>query len=52
MKLQSKSGQALVEYTLLLTLVALAAVSTLRGVGQSVNNVLACVNNNLQVTAR
>lgn len=42
------SGQALVEYALILALIAIVAVSVLKGIGTSVNAKLSAVNGNLQ----
>jgi Flp pilus assembly pilin Flp len=47
-KLERQTGQAMVEYVLLLSLIALSAVGALRGIGQSVNRKLQQVNENLQ----
>ena len=41
-----RSGQSLVEYALILALIAIVAVLVLRGIGSSVNNKLANVNDN------
>jgi Flp pilus assembly pilin Flp len=44
----NRSGQALVEYALILALIAIIAIPTLRGLGQSVNARLQDINSNLQ----
>ena len=43
-----RSGQSLVEYALILALIAMVAVLVLRGIGSSTNNSLQPVNNGLQ----
>ena len=45
--LRSRKGQSLVEYALILALVAIVAVTVLRGVGKHVNNTLSSINANL-----
>ncbi len=45
--LRDEEGQALVEYGLILALVAVAAVATLQSVGLGVNSILTTINNNL-----
>jgi len=45
--LRSCKGQSLVEYALILALVAIVAVTVLRGVGKHVNNTLSSINANL-----
>jgi|GEM_PF-784741 len=47
-KTTRRSGQSLVEYTLILALVSVLSIAVLRGIGQSVNNKLASINANLQ----
>lgn len=42
-----KSGQSLVEYALILALIAVVAVLVLNGLGNHVNNTLSTVNANL-----
>jgi Flp pilus assembly pilin Flp len=48
MKLKSNKSQALVEYCLLLSLISLATVATLRGIGEGVKARLLDVYTNLQ----
>ncbi len=43
----SKSGQSLVEYALILSLIAVVAVVVLQGLGNHINNSLSSVNSNL-----
>lgn len=43
----NKSGQSLVEYALILALIAVVAVVVLQGVGSHINNSLSSVNSNL-----
>jgi Flp pilus assembly pilin Flp len=43
----NKSGQSLVEYALILALIAVVAVVVLQGVGTHINNSLSSVNSNL-----
>ena len=45
--LRSRKGQSLVEYSLVLALVAIVAITMLRGLGRHVNNTLSSVNANL-----
>lgn len=45
--LKSRNGQSLVEYSLVLALIAIVAVTVLRGVGKKVNTTLTSVNSNL-----
>ena len=45
--LKSRKGQSLVEYALILALIAVVAIIMLRGVGVHVNNTLSSVNANL-----
>jgi len=47
-KLRRHSGQSLVEYALILALIAVVAILVLRGIGSGVNNKLTSVNSNLQ----
>ncbi|MGA2602751.1 MAG: Flp family type IVb pilin [Verrucomicrobiia bacterium] len=42
-----KSGQSLVEYALILALIAVVAIVVLRGIGAHVNNTLSTINSNL-----
>ncbi len=44
---QSRKGQGLVEYSLVLALVATFALAALRGVGKGVNATFTAVNSNL-----
>jgi Flp pilus assembly pilin Flp len=46
-KFQRRSGQSLVEYALILALIAVVAILVLRGIGTSVNSKLENVNSNL-----
>ncbi len=46
-KMKRQSGQALVEYALILALVAIIAILVLRGLGGRVNNTLQSVNTNM-----
>ena len=45
--LKSRKGQSLVEYALILALIAVVAILVLRGLGSKVNNTLSSVNANL-----
>jgi len=45
--LKSRKGQSLVEYALILALIAVVAVLVLKGLGQHINNTLSSVNANL-----
>ena len=45
--LKSRKGQSLVEYALILALIAVVAVLVLRGLGAHINNTLSSVNANL-----
>ena len=45
--LMSRKGQSLVEYALILALIAVVAVLVLRGLGAHINNTLSTVNANL-----
>ncbi len=47
-KLSARKGQSLVEYALILALIAVVAILVLRGIGSGVNNKLKDVNANLQ----
>ena len=47
-KLRRRSGQSLVEYALILALIAVVAILVLQGIGKGVNNKLTSVNSNLQ----
>jgi len=42
-----QSGQSLVEYALILALIAVVAILVLQGLGTKVNNTLSSVNSNL-----
>ena len=46
-RLTSRKGQSLVEYALILALIAVVAIIMLQGVGIHVNNTLSSVNANL-----
>ena len=46
--LQGRKGQSLVEYALILALIAVVAILVLQGIGKGVNNKLISVNANLQ----
>lgn len=46
--LKQRKGQSLVEYALILALIAVVAILVLRGIGTSVNTKLTNVNANLQ----
>lgn len=46
-KLKGSSGQSLVEYALILALIAVVAILVLKGLGKKVNNTLSSVNANL-----
>ncbi len=45
--LRSRKGQSLVEYSLILALVAIVGITVLRGLGRHINNTLSSVNANL-----
>jgi len=45
--LKSRKGQSLVEYALILALIAIVAVLVLKGLGNHINNTLSSVNANL-----
>ena len=45
--LRSRKGQSLVEYSLVLALIAIVAVTVLRGIGKHINNTLSSINANL-----
>jgi pilus assembly protein Flp/PilA len=45
--LRSRKGQSLVEYSLILALIAIVAIAVLRGLGRHVNNTLSAINANL-----
>jgi Flp pilus assembly pilin Flp len=47
-KMKRQSGQSLVEYALILALIAVVALLVLKGVGTNVNTKLGSVNSNLQ----
>ena len=44
---RKQSGQSLVEYALILALIAVVAILVLQGLGNKVNNTLSNVNSNL-----
>ena len=44
---RKQSGQSLVEYSLVLALIAIVVVLVLHGIGGKVNNTLSSVNDNL-----
>ena len=44
----SEEGQGLVEYALILVLIALVVIAMLKGTGQSVNSVYSRINSGLQ----
>jgi Flp pilus assembly pilin Flp len=46
-RLKKRSGQSLVEYSLILALIAVVAIMVLKGLGKKVNNTLSSVNANL-----
>ncbi len=46
--MHNEEGQALVEYALLLILIALVVIVMLTGTGQSVNNAFSKINSGLQ----
>ena len=46
-RLKKPSGQSLVEYSLILALIAVVAIMVLKGLGKKVNNTLSSVNANL-----
>jgi pilus assembly protein Flp/PilA len=45
--IRKQSGQSLVEYALILALIAVVAILVLQGLGSKVNNTLSSVNANL-----
>jgi len=45
--IKKQSGQSLVEYALILALIAVVAVLILQGLGNHINNTLSSVNSNL-----
>ena len=47
-RLNGRKAQSLVEYALILALIAVVAILVLQGIGQGVNNKLIQVNANLQ----
>ena len=47
-RLKRGAGQGLVEYAIILALVAIVAILVLRGIGKSTNRKLRSVNNNLR----
>jgi Flp pilus assembly pilin Flp len=44
---RSRKGQSLVEYSLVLALIAVVAITVLRGLGRHINNTLSSINANL-----
>jgi len=46
--LKGQKGQSLVEYALIIALIAVVAILVLQGIGTGVNNKLTSVNANLQ----
>ena len=46
-RLKSRKAQSLVEYSLILALIAVVAIVVLKGLGKKVNNTLSAVNANL-----
>jgi pilus assembly protein Flp/PilA len=44
---RKQSGQGLVEYALILGLIAVVAILVLQGLGSKVNNTLSIINSNL-----
>ena len=46
-RLRSRKAQSLVEYALILALIAVVAIVVLKGLGKKVNNTLSAVNANL-----
>jgi len=44
---RKQSGQSLVEYSLVLALIAVVSVLVLKGLGHTINNTLSSVNANL-----
>jgi len=47
-RLNGRKAQSLVEYALILALIAVVAILVLQGIGQGANNKLTSVNANLQ----
>ena len=45
--LRSRKGQSLVEYSLILALIAIVAIVVLKGLGKHINNTLSSINANL-----
>jgi Flp pilus assembly pilin Flp len=46
-RIRGQSGQSLVEYALILALIAVVAILVLKGIGGHVNNTLQAINTNL-----
>ena len=46
-RVKKYSGQSLVEYALILALIAVVAIVVLKGLGKKVNNTLSSINANL-----
>ncbi|MGD0057785.1 MAG: Flp family type IVb pilin [Verrucomicrobiia bacterium] len=44
---RSRKGQSLVEYSLILALIAIVAITVLKGLGKHINNTLSSINANL-----
>ena len=47
-RMNKRSGQALVEYALILALISVVAILVLRGIGQNASTKLQAINSNLQ----
>jgi Flp pilus assembly pilin Flp len=45
--LRSRKGQSLVEYSLILALIAIVGITVLKGLGKHINNTLSSINANL-----
>lgn len=45
--LRCRKGQSLVEYSLILALIAIVAITVLRGLGKTINGTLSSINANL-----
>jgi Flp pilus assembly pilin Flp len=45
--LRTRKGQSLVEYSLILALIAIVAITVLKGLGKHINNTLSSINANL-----
>ena len=44
---RTRKGQSLVEYALILALIAIVAITVLKGLGKHINNTLSSINANL-----